>query len=602
MSPRITALGLILVICGVLGFNAAFLSHAASPTATKEVESGVIAGNACGTNDSSASGSGAVTFGSSNCGGAPAVPPVTWCSDSNFPGNQGAPVSAPAGAVTVPAGSNGSLNLESANTTYWFAPGTHTGVSVQPRSNSTYIGAPGAILDGQGKTNSAFQANYQAPYATGVLIEYLTIQNYTPDGSNAVVNVNGGPGWTVKYNSIKNNVPGAALMDGNDMVIENNCLTKNGQYAINGYSFDSDSDPTIASTVTGGPHDITIKGNDMGFNNTCNWDSAPGFPITIPSGCAGFTGADCGCAGGAKFWQNHNVTISGNYVHDNYGDPGLWPDTGNNGFTITGNYISGNYGAGLFYEVSYNALIQNNTFIKNGIGEGPTNSGFPTGAIYISESGGDSRVPTAANISTITISGNVLTDNWDGVVLWENSDRFCGGNHVYGQPDGICTLVAPSILPLNDTTTCVTKLENSATNKPTNNPDYFDLCRWKTQNVLVQNNVFNFTAANVGPMCTTNTVCGENALFSNYGFGADGIPYVDALVPINITFNQNNIFKNNTYNGSWRFFAWSQSNLANPITKAQWTAPVTDKCSTAGEQSSGTCSSGFGQDAGSVFH
>ncbi|HSX00499.1 MAG TPA: right-handed parallel beta-helix repeat-containing protein [Patescibacteria group bacterium] len=593
---------LFVAVFAVVGTTLLALGRAATPgPISLEAESGVQSSNACVVSDSTASGNGAVKSSSSSCVGvAPVSPPVTWCSDSNFPGNQGAPTSAPAGAVTVPAGNNGSLNLEAANTTYWFAPGTHTGVSVQPHANSTYMGAPGAILDGSGSLSVAFESNYQAPYYTGVVIEYLTIQNYRPDGSGGTVNQNGGPGWTVKYNSIKDNMPGAALMDGTNMVIQNNCLTKNGQYAINGYSYDSDNDASISSSLTGGPHDVTVTGNDMGFNNTCNWDSAPNFPIAISSACSGIS-RDCGCAGGAKFWQNDNVTISKNYVHDNYGDPGLWPDTGNNGFTIDGNYISNNWGQGIFYEVSYNAKITNNTFVRNALGEGPTNPSFPTGAIYLSEAGGDSRVPTEANINTITISGNVFTDNWDGVVLWENSDRFCGGNHVYGQPDGICTLVAPSTLPLNDTTTCVAKLESSSTNKSTNNPDYFDLCRWKTQNVQVNSNTFNFNAANIGSSCTTATVCGENAIFSNYGSGQSGVPYVGAVVPINMTFNQNNVFKNNTYTGAWRFYAWAQSNLANPVSKAQWMAPVTDKCSTSAEQSGGNCSSGFGQDAGSTF-
>ena len=48
---------------------------------------------------------------------------------------------------------------------------------------------------------------------------------------------------------------------------------------------------------------------------------------------------------------------------------------------------------GLIYEISYNAKISGNIFIRNGIGTGPKNRGFPTSAIYISESGSDSRVP-----------------------------------------------------------------------------------------------------------------------------------------------------------------------------------------------------------------
>jgi hypothetical protein len=68
-----------------------------------------------------------------------------------------------------------------------------------------------------------------------------------------------------------------------------------------------------------------------------------------------------------------------------------------------------------------------------------------------------------------------------------------------------------------------------------------------------------------------------------------------------IAFQQDNHFSNNTYSGPWHFWAWSQSTLANPVTWAEWTAPATDRCGTAGEISSSTCSSVFGQDAGSTL-
>ena len=38
--------------------------------------------------------------------------------------------------------------------------------------------------------------------------------------------------------------------------------------------------------------------------------------------------------------------------------------------------------------------MSDNTFIGNAIGVGPTNGGFPEGAIYLSESGGDPRSRT----------------------------------------------------------------------------------------------------------------------------------------------------------------------------------------------------------------
>src|SRR5579862_9584331 len=80
---------------------------------------------------------------SASSGTAPSSPPVTWCENglptSPYP-------SAPSGAVTVPAGDNGSFNFSTPNTTYWFAPGTHTLGSgaegqIQPADGDTYVGA-----------------------------------------------------------------------------------------------------------------------------------------------------------------------------------------------------------------------------------------------------------------------------------------------------------------------------------------------------------------------------------------------------------------------------------------------------------------------------
>ena len=79
-------------------------------------------------------------------------------------------------------------------------------------------------------------------------------------------------------------------------------------------------------------------------------------------------------------------------MHDNE-NVGMWADADNSGLDISGNYISNNYGEGVIYEISYNGLIADNTFVHNAVGEGPTNPGFPTGAIYISESGSSSAVP-----------------------------------------------------------------------------------------------------------------------------------------------------------------------------------------------------------------
>ena len=81
----------------------------------------------------------------------PSAPPAKICGNASV---LGGPANAPAGAVVVPAGDNSSVNWSRPGVTYWFAPGVHTlGAGeydqIIPGDNSTYIGAPGAIIDGK---------------------------------------------------------------------------------------------------------------------------------------------------------------------------------------------------------------------------------------------------------------------------------------------------------------------------------------------------------------------------------------------------------------------------------------------------------------------
>jgi parallel beta-helix repeat protein len=483
----------------------------------------------------------------------PASAPVTWC-------ETGLPISpyrtAPAGAVTVPAGVDSPGIAQNwtikANTTYWLAPGTHTlGTGpysqIQPQNGDVFVGAPGAVLDGQGINQSAF-----AGHASGVTVKYLTLQNFNSPTDEIAVNHDSGANWLIEYNLLRNN-KGGAVATGSGGTITNNCLSHNDQYGFQGFG-----------------NNIALTNNDIAFNNPNGYYDVPGSTI------------QCGCSGGGKFWQATNATVTGNYVHDNNG-VGLWVDTDNAGFNISGNYVSNNWKEGIMYEASYNAQITNNRLVHNatGMGSAQTTPGFPDGAIYVSESGGDSRV--ASNYSgQFLISGNIFTDNWGGVVLWENANRYCSDGS-----DAVCTLVNPSVYTV---TSCGANLSQ------TSPIDYYDNCRWKTQNVLVENNTFNFIPANVANNCNLSTMCGFVGLFSDYGISIYGNTRIVA-----VTFQQNNVFQDNTYNGSWSFFAWAQSNIDNPVTWTEWRAAVTDQCDTSTELASGTCNSGFGQDSGSTL-
>ena len=192
-----------------------------------------------------------------------------------------------------------------------------------------------------------------------------------------------------------------------------------------------------------------------------------------------------------------NDQTTDNYVHGNQ-DVGIWYDTDNAGALISGNYVSDNYSVGIQYEASYNARITNNTLVGNAIGEGSDQDtpGFPDGAIYISESGGDSRV--ASNYSgQLHISGNVLINNWGGVILWENSDRYCSD----GSDNG-CTLINPAVYTESS---CAANLSQKSP------VDYYDNCRWKTQNVTVENNTMTFDATTWARRARSPTSAGSTA-------------------------------------------------------------------------------------------
>lgn len=465
-----------------------------------------------------------VAFGMLFCGGASAMasagasaplkPPARICGNAAL---LSGPATAPAGAVTVPAGDNS--NLEPApNTTYWFAPGEHTLGSgefsqIVPADNDIFVGAPGAILDGKNLNNYAFTGK-----ARNVTIAYLTIENFGTTGGNGgegVVNHDSGKGWTIHHNTVKGNA-GAGIFLGTNGVARDNCLKDNGEYGFQAYG-------------PNGISNVVLTHNEIVGNNTYNWEAhVPG----------------CGCSGGGKFWATNKATVTNNWVHDNRG-PGLWADTNNNDFDFEGNYIAGNGAEGIMYEISYNALIRNNTFERNALGAGPKNPGFPTGAIYLSESGGDARVK--ARYSTIEITGNVFTDNWSGVVLWENADRFC--NSPSNSSSGYCTLVNPKVVTLK---TCVK-------GKIKGDPYYSD-CRWKTQNVSVHNNTFALNAAAIKG-CSPFMSCGLQGLFSQFGTFPKWSPYKGETIENAITFHQNNVFANNTYKGPWQFMAHDQGNL-----------------------------------------
>ena len=434
------------------------------------------------------------------------------------------PASPPSGAVSVSTTQqlDDLTEQNPGGTTFWLAPGVHklgSGAYSQviPKDGNVYVGAPGAVIDGGRVNRYAFTG-----YATGVTIKNLTIRNFGPKATSSdegVVNHDSATGWTLEHNTISQNA-GAGAMVGTRNVLRGNCLSANGQYGFNAYN------PRNVS-------DIRIEDNEIAGNNTDDWERLrPG----------------CGCTGGGKFWMTTKAVVRGNWVHSNK-SVGLWADTNNKGFLFEGNYISDNEAEGILYETSYNALIRGNAFVRNGRIKGQNSQGFPTPALYISESGSDERVPGSYN-KTFDVTGNVFTDNWSGVVLWENADRFAGSPA--NTSTGSSTLVNPGVVSAK---TCN---ESTIRTKP-----YLDDCRWKTKNVKIHGNLFSLDPNKMGSSCAARTGCGFNGLFSNWGTYPSWSPYKEETIQDWITFKQGNEFRGNTYAGPWHFVVRSQGTVGS---------------------------------------
>jgi hypothetical protein len=436
------------------------------------------------------------------------------------------PARAPAGAVAVDPAVVGDLATKTknspANTTFWLRPGRHRlepdrYAQVIPKNGDRYIGAPGAVLDGRKKNQYAFGGS-----ARGVTIRYLTVQGFVAPQNEGVVNHDSADGWVIEHATIQHN-SGAGLMAGSRQRVRASCLRDNGQYGINAYE--------SKGRISG----LLVEGNEIVGNNTGDWERRrPG----------------CGCTGGVKFWAVDGADVRGNWVHDNRG-AGLWADTNNNDFRIEDNVLDANDGPALIYETSYNAVIRNNTIRRNnwvdGRRQADRGDNFPYPTIYLSESGGEPRI--RARTDKIEIYGNLLENNWSGITLWENADRFC--NSPANTSSGDCTLLVGNVHR------CV----KPAITRP---PLYSD-CRWKTQRVDIHDNRFVLDKSVV--KCTAK--CDRMALLANYGTYPDWSPYKGERVAESITRKQHNRWHHNVYLGPWKFVAYDPSRV---LDFGQWQA------------------------------
>ena len=321
--------------------------------------------------------------------------------------------SAPTGAIILHPGDNISALVSAAptGTTFYFEPGVYRGVSLAPKDGQAFIGAEGAILNGsavlsnwtqsgnlwviggqtqQGRVhpNAEFEPGTQRPgypetvfldntplkpvdalskvvpgtfyfdyaadkiyiadsptdhtveagkltdafhgSAKNVTVQNLVIEKYDPQIQDGAIR--GGQGWTIRDNEVRLNYAVGISANGGSQII-GNYVHDNGQMGLGGSG-----------------NEILVQGNEIAKN---------GFWSGIDPLWEG---------GGFKFSNTDDLVVRGNYVHDNKGT-GLWTDINNIHTLYEDNVVVHNTINGISHEISYDAIIRNNTLFGNGYGD-----------------------------------------------------------------------------------------------------------------------------------------------------------------------------------------------------------------------------------------
>lgn len=209
----------------------------------------------------------------------------------------------------------------------------------------------GTRLDPRGKTVEVSVRRewvVGTPPADNVIIDNVDMAHAANSGRTAALLnrphqtawTDGGSNWTVKNSTLSHahgaiiSLKGGATGQNTGHNILNNRILFGGQIGIHGAARGS-----------------IISGNEIAYNNTERY---------CPNASCGI-----GETGGIKVTASSNVTVDGNFIHDNFGH-GIHFDTDTHTNTITDNRIYENARMGIQYELSSDALIARNRVIGNG--------------------------------------------------------------------------------------------------------------------------------------------------------------------------------------------------------------------------------------------
>ena len=365
--------------------------------------------------------------------------------------------------VTLGIGDDFSAIVEDApeGTHFIVAAGTHRLHEVKPKNGMTFEGAPGAVMSGavplpdwvrESDGIWSFDGIEKTAFEHGVCIT-----NYEGCRLSQDLYMDDVMLWQVTER--KDVTSGTWFWDGATILVGDDPTMRRVELSMATYAFYGDaSDVTIRDLIVekyavpaqfgaiqseehgGGNHgsgwlveDVELRLNHgagvrMGDNTTLRrlLVHHNGQMGLAASGGSGGLVEDCEIhdnnlagfswgweAGGAKFKETTGLVVRGNFVHDN-GGPGLWTDIDNVDTLYEDNVATGNAGPGIFHEISYSAVIRNNTVRENGY---DLKRWLWGSGILIAAS------------QDVEVFGNVVEDNANGIGLIQQ-DR---GSGAYGE-------------------------------------------------------------------------------------------------------------------------------------------------------------------------
>jgi hypothetical protein len=332
----------------------------------------------------------------------------------------------------------------SANTNYCFAPGTYSGFSHSIPTGDGWYGQGNAILDGGFASSEAI---YNGGTASNVTIDGFTIQRYDYNCSSATyecnwpttayaINIQYGTNITVSDNTLTQLYDGGWLGDGGIALGGNAspCTFPSGITSVaigaNCYTYVENS--TISHNVLNG---IGLSGPAIGsgYNNSVNYNVVEN---TDEEGMD--TEANIAAVG--KFALVVKTNVIGNYISNNR-ENGIWFDVFDGDEIIENNTCVGTTTqqaaqSCIFLEETANAVVSNNTISNVGYSDANVPGGNnPGAAIRVSSSGAanDSTSmvyglggPNMPGPESITISNNTLSNNLEGVTLFDGHSTCSG--------------------------------------------------------------------------------------------------------------------------------------------------------------------------------